>query len=105
MRGLIAILLVLLLWLQYRLWAGPGSFAEVHHLQQQVVLQRQEVQRLEKRNEVLEAEVRDLKQGLEALEERARLELGMIRQGEVFYQTVGPTPAGAQASIRGQPTP
>jgi len=99
MRRLIAILLVLFLWLQYRLWAGPGSLAEVHHLGQQVLLQQEEVRRLEKRNKILEAEVLDLKHGQEALEERARMELGMIRQGEVFYQAIDPTPAWVQTSI------
>jgi cell division protein FtsB len=90
MRWVITILLALLLWLQYRLWVGPGSLADVHHLRQDVARQQQEVQRLQERNDILEAEVRDLKTGLEALEERARQELGMIRQGEVFYQAIGP---------------
>jgi len=90
MRLLIAILLVLFLWLQYRLWVGEGSLAEVHNLKREIEIQQQEVDALKRRNQVLEAEVRDLKRGTEALEERARSELGMIREGEVFYQIVEP---------------
>lgn len=103
MRGLIVIFLALLLWLQYRLWVGPGSFAEVHQLRQQVVLQQQTLQRLKERNQILEAEVRDLKHGLEALEEHARLELGMIRQGEVFFQTI--EPGASETKPQEQPRP
>lgn len=88
MRSLIAVLLILFLWLQYRLWHGPGSISELHRLQTAVVEQQQKLEHLTTRNQVLEAEVLDLKHGLEALEERARFELGMIREGEVFYQIV-----------------
>jgi len=88
MRSFIAILFVLLLWLQYRLWQGAGSIAEVSNLQAEVAAQQKKLQSLTTRNQILEAEVLDLKHGLEALEERARLELGMIREGEVFYQIV-----------------
>jgi cell division protein FtsB len=88
MRSLIVVLLILFSWLQYRLWYGSGSITEVQYLQQQVVAQQQKLERLTTRNQVLEAEVLDLKHGLEALEERARFELGMIREGEVFYQIV-----------------
>ena len=88
MRLLIGILFVLFLWLQYRLWVGEGSLAEVHNLKQTIQAQQAELDVLKKRNQVLEAEVRDLKKGTEALEERARTELGMIRRGEVFYQVI-----------------
>ena len=88
MRILIGILFVLFLWLQYRLWVGEGSLAEVHNLRREIERQQSELQRLEQRNRVLEAEVLDLKSGLEALEERARSELGMIREGEIFYQVI-----------------
>jgi len=90
MRVLIGILFVLFLWLQYRLWVGEGSLAEVHNLRQEIEYQQAELKRLEQRNRVLEAEVKDLKEGVEALEERARSELGMIKEGELFYQVVEP---------------
>lgn len=88
MRWLNWLLVVLLVLLQYRLWVGDGSLAEVWDLYQQVELQRTENERLNERNQALEAEVKDLKQGLEAIEERAREELGMIRDGETFYQII-----------------
>jgi cell division protein FtsB len=90
MRILIAILLLMLLMLQYRLWVGEGSLAEVHNLRQEIDGQKQALLRLEKRNAALRAEVSDLKQGLEAIEERARTELGMIGEDEVFYQVTVP---------------
>jgi cell division protein FtsB len=90
MRWLLVILLVLFGLLQYRLWVGDGSLAEVWRLNKAVTEQRQENASLRDRNEALEAEVRDLKTGSEAIEERARSELGMIRDGETFYQVVEP---------------
>jgi cell division protein FtsB len=90
MRWIGWLLFVLLLSLQYRLWVGDGSLAEVWDLYQQVETQRDENQRLLERNQALEAEVQDLKQGLEAIEERAREELGMIKEGETFYQIIEP---------------
>jgi len=80
------LLLLLLVALQYRLWVGEGSFAEVVSLQHEIETQRFELQQLRARNEALQAEVTSLKQDLEAVEERARSELGMIRDGEVFFQ-------------------
>ncbi len=88
MRLLIAGLLVLTILLQYRLWFGEGGFAEVWRLRQAVNSQQAENQRLLMRNSALEAEVKDLKQGMGAVEERARAELGMIREGETFYQII-----------------
>lgn len=88
MRWLLAVLVILLLLLQLRLWFGDGSVAEVWRLRQQVQAQREENAALRERNEALEAEVQDLKTGLEAVEERARAELGMIKEGETFYQGV-----------------
>jgi len=82
--------MVLLIILQYRLWVGDGSLAEVHNLKQKIVIQQQELDQLHQRNKTLAAEVQDLKQGLEAIEERARSELGMIRKGEIFYQIIEP---------------
>jgi cell division protein FtsB len=91
MRILIAVLVVLLILLQYRLWVGEGSLAEVHTLRQEIEAQKAELERLRQRNLALQAEVNDLKQGLDAIEERARSELGMIREGEIFLQIIAPT--------------
>jgi len=91
MRILIAILLAMLIVLQYRLWVGEGSLAEVHNLRQEIDKQKRELLRLEKRNGALQAEVLDLKRGLDAIEERARSELGMIKEDEVFYQITAPS--------------
>jgi len=88
MRIIIGILIVLLLLLQYRLWVGEGSLAEVHALRKQVQVQKAEMEKNQQRNNALRAEVRDLKKGLDAIEERARSELGMIRNKEEFYQIV-----------------
>lgn len=99
MRVLLAILLLLLVALQYKLWLGEGGFADVQRLQQKVSDQAQENARLEQRNRQLEAEVEDLRKGYDAIEERARSELGMIKDGEEFYQVVpgtGEEPEGPQ---------
>ena len=90
MRWLLIILALVFLGLQYKLWVGEGSLAEVWHLKGAVGEQRAENEQLQERNRALEAEVQDLKQGLEAIEERARSELGMIREGETFYQVIEP---------------
>jgi cell division protein FtsB len=85
---LIALLLVLIILLQYDLWVGKGSIQEVKQLEQTIRLQKQENQRLKERNEALRAEVVDLKTGLEAIEERVRTELGMIRKDETFFHVI-----------------
>ena len=82
------ILAVLLGWLQYRLWLGDGSWGEVAGLQNQVAHQARDNHGLQDRNNALAAEVEDLKSGEEAVEERARSELGMIKPGEKFYRVV-----------------
>jgi cell division protein FtsB len=87
-RIVIGILVALLLLLQYRLWVGEGSLAEVHALRKQVETQKGELEALRQRNNALRADVQDLKKGLDAIEERARSELGMIRDSEEFYQIV-----------------
>jgi len=81
-------LTVLLVSLQYKLWLGEGSFVDSWHLGQKIELQQHENASLKKRNQMLDAEVTDLKQGIKAIEEHARLELGMIKEGEVFYQVI-----------------
>jgi cell division protein FtsB len=95
MRWWIGVLVVALAYLQFRLWVGDGSLAEVRRLNRQVEAQRQENNALRERNETLEAEVIDLKQGQAAIEERAREELGMIGRDETFYQIVEPEAGGA----------
>ena len=90
MRWVVPILLVALAALQYRLWVGEGSLGEITLLRRQIAEQRAEMERLKERNRALQAEVDDLKGGLEAIEERARTEMGMVKPGEVFYQLVEP---------------
>jgi len=87
-KWLIILLMGLLLLLQYKLWVGDGGVPEVHHLQQEVDATKVETQKLQTRNNHLKAEVQDLKTGLDAIEERARSELGMIRKDETFYQVI-----------------
>jgi len=88
MKWLVAFLVILLLVLQYRLWVGEGSFAEVVSLQRDIEAQQAELERLRARNQALQAEVDSLKNDLEAVEERARSDLGMIREDEVFLQVL-----------------
>ena len=91
MRILVAILLILLLILQYDLWVGDGSLATVWNLQKEVDAQQLENTYLNERNEALAAEVKDLKTGLDAIEERSRNDLGMIKEGETYIQVVDET--------------
>ena len=86
MKILGLILFVLIVLLQYSLWQGKGSWNRVWETSQKVASQKEANQRNEIRNGVLEAEVQDLKKGLVAIEERARNELGMIKQDEIFFQ-------------------
>lgn len=87
MRTIIAILVALLVLLQIQVWRQYGRVAE---LERRVEAQRDENRRLAARNDALDAEVTDLKSGLDAVEERARAELGLIREGEEFYLVVEP---------------
>jgi cell division protein FtsB len=88
MKALAAALLVMLLILQFRLWVGEGSVAELRQLQSRVDAQQLENEQLRARNSSLETEVLNLKEGLEAVEERARNDLGMIREDETFYLVI-----------------
>ena len=88
MRALLAILLLILVLLQLKMWFGEGGYRDVQRLAQRVEEQAQENENLAQRNRELQAEVEDLRQGLEAIEERARSELGMIKENEEFYQVV-----------------
>lgn len=95
MKFLAAALLVVLLALQYRLWLGDGGMREVGRLRQEIDQQHKENESLLERNRTLTAEVQDLKKGTTAIEERARSDLGMVKQGETFYQVVPPQDAPA----------
>lgn len=86
MRWLSIALITLLVMLQYPLWIGKGGWLKVWDADRQLQQQRESNKALEVRNAGLDAEVRDLKQGYDAIEERARFELGMIKQDEVFVQ-------------------
>ncbi len=97
MRGLILVLGVLLLLLQYSLWLGRGGVRDVANLKSQIAAQEAENAKLEARNNALLAEVMDLKQGMDAIEEIARSEMGMLRQGEVFFQVLEPVRTLAEA--------
>lgn len=88
MKWLISALVVVLIFLQYRLWVGEGSIAEVVQLQRQIEQQQTEIDRLRARNRILALEVRELKTGVDTIEERARSEMGMIKEGETFYMVV-----------------
>ncbi|MBL8480207.1 MAG: cell division protein FtsB, partial [Sterolibacteriaceae bacterium] len=78
------VLVALIALLQYPLWLGKGGWIRVWDYERQLLAQREHNRKLEQRNDALDAEVRDLKSGFEAIEERARYELGMIKEGEVF---------------------
>ncbi|HVF35131.1 MAG TPA: cell division protein FtsB, partial [Candidatus Saccharimonadia bacterium] len=90
-------LLVLIAALQLKLWTGTGGMPDVSRLRRQVESQRAEIDTLRERNEALAADVRDLKEGREAVEERARAELGMVKPGETFYQVIESPPAETPA--------
>ena len=88
MRSLLAILLVVLIALQVKMWFGEGGYRDVKRLAVRVEEQARENEVLALRNRELQAEVEDLRQGLQAVEERARSELGMVKENEEFYQVV-----------------
>ena len=88
MKLLAAILAALIVAIQYPLWLGKGGWLRVWEVDRQLAAQRAKNAQIEARNGALAAEVKDLKQGLEAIEERARYELGMVRHDEVFFQIV-----------------
>ncbi len=114
MKKLALVLFILLLWLQYKIWLQDGGIPEVLQLQGEVDVVKTEVRQLRERNRSLDAEVQDLKKGLEAIEERARSELGMIKKGEVYYQVIEPAnqastrsrqPGGGSTPASAKPTP
>lgn len=111
MKALTLIFVVLIALLQYPLWLGKGSWLRVWNVNQQIEAQKKLNTTAQQRNETLRAEVRDLKQGTAAIEERARSELGMIKEDEVFYQVVDQIkvkdlpPANSAAAAPAQKSP
>ncbi len=104
MRWLLLVLLSILAILQYRLWFAQGSLAEQLRLEKQVEEQTWINRELRARNAVLEREVLELQNGMAGVEQRAREELGLIREGEVFYQFVDEEDAGALLSEKPDPS-
>ena len=92
MRVVTLILVALILLLQYPLWLGKGGWFKVWEMSRQVEAKKKINEQTQARNAAVDVEVRDLKQGTEAIEERARSELGMVKRGEVFFQIVGDIP-------------
>ena len=88
MRALNFTLLILLAGMQYRLWVGPGSWAQIASIEREIETQREHNSHLIARNQMLAGEVLSLKSGNEAVEEHARNDLGMIKRGETFYLVV-----------------
>lgn len=104
MRWLTLVLLLVIAALQYPLWLGKGSWLRVWEVDQKIAAQNARNAELRARNQALDAEVRDLKQGYEAIEERARSELGMIKNDEVFYQVLEGNPAQGTTPMRASPS-
>jgi cell division protein FtsB len=110
MRLVTVVLVALLALIQYPLWYGHGGWLQVHELREQLAVQQQKNDDEKVRNERLEGEVQDLQNGTEAVEERARFEMGLVKAGEVFVQYVSPNatptitamPPPSNTSTRGQ---
>ncbi|MDQ2075404.1 cell division protein FtsB [Marinimicrobium sp. ABcell2] len=90
MKWISVTLLLIFLALQYRLWVGDGSVADLVRLDRELQRQNAANERLQERNRVLAIEVDDLKDGLNSVEERAREDMGMIKEGETFYMLIEP---------------
>ena len=103
MRIITIILVALILLLQYPLWLGKGGWMKVREFGQQLEIEKQANQQIHERNALMDAEVRDLKQGTEAIEEHARSKMSMIKQGEVFFQFTENQPAPASAVVETPP--
>lgn len=88
MKVLLVVLTVITLGLQYRLWVGEGSLAHVVRLDREIAKQTAENDRLKARNDLLAAEVASFKHGTDGIEERARYQMGMIKEGETFFMIV-----------------
>jgi cell division protein FtsB len=90
MRHLAVILGVLIVLIQYPLWLGKGGWLKVREYNRELATQKDKNRVMQQRNDLLDTEVRDLRQGMEAVEERARFEMGLVKQDEVFFQVVEP---------------
>lgn len=98
MKTLAIVLGVLIVLIQYPLWLGKGGWLKVWNADRQVAAQKQANDTMQSRNDGLAAEVSDLKQGMDAVEERARFDLGFIKKDEVFFQIVEPLPQSTASS-------
>ena len=103
MRWLALAFIALIVALQYPMWLGKGGWLQVREFDRQLATQKQRNAALQLRNDALDADVRDLKTGFEAIEERARSELGMVKQDEVFFQ-IQPRPEQGADTSRGAAT-
>ena len=99
------VLAVVLALLQYKFWFGQGNWRQVQQLRAQVQAQQAENRELLRRNKALAAEVKDLKSGVDAVEERARNEMGMIKSGETYYRVVDPEKKLAVPQSQDEPRP
>jgi cell division protein FtsB len=88
MKYIIAVIILLIVHLQYRLWVGDGSIAQIKEYQVRLDVLKQKTKEKKERNDALYAEVLDLRKGQEAIEERARDELGMVKEKETFFQVI-----------------
>jgi len=104
LRWLALVFVALIFALQYPMWLGKGGWFKVRDLGRDVARQQEANAKLKGRNEALDADVRDLKTGTEAIEERARAELGMVRTDEVFFQLQGAPARGAEPAAPGTVT-
>lgn len=85
MKWLMLVLIIVLSYLQYRLWIGDGSLAHAHRLEGEIKQQQAEIDRMRERNRILDVEVKELKTGLDTIEERARNDIGLIKKDETFF--------------------
>ncbi len=92
MRILLLILLSLIALMQYSLWLGKGGWLQVRDVDKQIKAQQQANQKMQERNAAIDADVKDLKQGYAAIEERARSKLGMVKDDEIFFQVIKSSP-------------
>lgn len=104
LKWLALILIALLIGLQIKLWVGDGGMRDLRAIRARVSDQKAENARLKQRNEALGADVEDLKHGQDAVEARARSQLGLVKPGEVFYQVVTPPPGASVATPPAPPT-
>lgn len=104
MKWIIAVLIFIILGLQYRLWFGEGSVEQIVQLQREIEQQKVDNAALEERNRALMAQIKELKEGTESIEAKARTDMGMIKEGETFYFIADEThPAKSPAPAQQQP--